>query len=39
MSVPLVQWLARLTTIQEVPGSIPEYNQEIYLRIGYRGWN
>ena len=30
----LVQWLARLTVIQEVPGSIPGYTLEIFLEVG-----
>ena len=29
----LVQWLARLTVIQEVPGSIPGYTLEIFLEV------
>ena len=30
----LVRWLARPTAIQEVPGSIPGYNLEIFLEVG-----
>ena len=29
----LVEWLARLTAIQEVPGSIPGYTLEIFLEL------
>ena len=29
----LVQWLVHLTAIQEVPGSIPGYNLEIFLEV------
>ena len=29
----LVQWLARLTAIQKVPGSIPGYTLEIFLEV------
>ena len=29
----LVCWLARLTAIQEVPGSIPGYTLEIFLEV------
>ena len=29
----LVQWLSHLTAIQEVPGSIPGYTQEIFLEV------
>ena len=29
----LVSWLARLTVIQEVPGSIPGYTLEIFLEV------
>ena len=29
----LVQWIARLTAIQEVPGSIPGYILEIFLEV------
>ena len=29
----LVYWLARLTAIQEVPGSIPDYTLEIFLEL------
>ena len=29
----LVQWLARLTAIQEVPGSIPGYTLDIFLEV------
>ena len=29
----LVQWLARLTAIQEVPGSIPGYTLEIFVEV------
>ena len=33
MTACLVQWLARLFTIQEVPGSIPGYTLEILLEV------
>ena len=29
----LVYWLARLTAIQELPGSIPGYTLEIFLEV------
>ena len=29
----LVQWLAYLTAIQEIPGSIPGYTLEIFLGV------
>ena len=29
----LVWWLARLIAIQEVPGSIPGYTLEIFLKV------
>ena len=33
MTTCFVQWLARLTAIQEVPGSIPGYTLEIFLEV------
>ena len=33
MTTCLVQWLARLTAIQEVPGFIPCYTLEIFLEV------
>ena len=33
----LLQWLARLTAVQEVPGSIPGYTLEIFLEVGLQG--
>ena len=33
LTTHLVQWSARLTAIQEVPGSIPGYTLEIFLEV------
>ena len=33
MTACLVQWLARLTAMQEVPGSIPGYTLQIFLEV------
>ena len=33
MTACLVYWLARLTAVQEVPGSIPGYTPEIFLEV------
>ena len=38
MTACLVQWLARLTAIQEVPGSIPGYTLEIFLEVQGLEW-
>ena len=38
MTACLIYWLARLTAIQEVPGSIPGYTLEIFLVVGYTVW-
>ena len=38
MTACLVQWLARLTAIQEVPGSIPGYTLQIFLEVQGLEW-